>query len=93
MKTTAAALALLTHQAYGTEYSIIRTLETEAEYPLVTLSDITWKMYVQSAYDEDTGKEWLQIQHSLVADIKSTDSVEFELSFTSKGDPWTDRVN
>ena len=50
-------------------------------------------MYVQSAYDEDTGKEWLQIEHQLTADIKKTDSVEFEISFTSEGDPWTDRVN
>ena len=31
--------------------------------------------------------------HTLKADIKSTDQVQFEIAFTSEGDPWTDRVN
>ena len=53
---------------------------------------MVWKIKVQSVFDEDLGYNNLQIEHDLTADIKSTDVVYFELNFTSKGDPYTDRT-
>lgn len=50
-------------------------------------------MNVQSVYDNDTGYEWIEIEHMLTANIKETDTISFELAFTSKGDPWSDRIN
>ena len=93
MKVSVALMALLTLQAIAGDYSLERTLADPVEYELLNLgaNGIIWKMYVQSVYDEDTGYEWLQIEHKLWADIKKTDEVQFEIAFTSKGDPWTDR--
>ena len=48
---------------------------------------------MQSTYDNDTGFEWVEIEHVLVDDIKSTDLISFELAFTSQNDPFVDRVN
>jgi len=89
-------LALLTATAYASDYSIVRTRGPPVTYnlmdPTVT-STLSWTMNVQSVYDNDTGYEWIEIEHMLTADIKETDSISFELGFTSKEDPWSDRIN
>ena len=48
-------------------------------------------MYTQTAHDEDAGVEYLRMKFDLVADIKSTDEVTFELGFLSSYDPWTNK--
>jgi len=90
-------LALLTATTYASDYSIVRTRGPPVTYNLFSSTTVTspidWKMNVQSVYDNDTGYEWIEIEHMLTADIKETDSISFELGFTSLRDPWTDRVN
>ena len=91
-------LALLTAMVSASDYSITRTRGEPIEYKLIESttnapSDLTWSIYVQSVYDNDTGFEWIEIEHQLTADIKLTDIIDFELAFTSEGDPYTDRIN
>ena len=98
MRGCARALALLSAYAYAddpNEYSVERTSGSYVTTNLVdlTTSGIKWDMQHKSVFDEDTGYHWLQIIHTVEADIASTDEVSFELSFTSAGDPWTDRKN
>ena len=50
-------------------------------------------MNVQSVFDNDTGFEWIEIEHVLIDSIKETDLISFELAFTSELDPYTDRIN
>lgn len=92
-------LALLTAIASASDYSILRTNGDPVNYPLIATSTnhptVTneWSINVQCTYDNDTGFEWVEIEHVLVSDIMSTDLISFELAFTSKGDPFVDRVN
>ena len=91
-------LALLTAMVSASDYSITRTLGEPIEYKLIESttnqpSDLTWSIFVQSVYDNDTGYEWIEIEHQLTADIKLTDLIDFELAFTSEKDPYTDRIN
>ena len=45
------------------------------------VSKFTWTVDVQTVLDEDTGAQWMQFHHKLIANIRSTDDVTFELSF------------
>ena len=56
------------------------------------LGDVIWKLTTYSAYDEDNGYEYFRMQHELTAPIKATDQVTFEISFTTKNDPWVDKM-
>ena len=51
-----------------------------------------WKMYTKTGFEEDTGKEYFRIEHELVDDVKSTDQVTFEIAYTMKNDPWTNKM-
>ena len=91
-------LALLTAMASASDYSLTRSRGDPVRYDLIasatnTPTDLTWYMMVQSVYDNDTGYEWIEIEHVLNADIKQTDLISFELGFTSQNDPWIDRQN
>ena len=91
-------LALLTAMASASDYSITRTLGEPIQYWLIQNtttrpSEQQWYMNVQSVYDNDTGFEWIEIEHVLIDSIKQTDLISFELAFTSFLDPYTDRIN
>lgn len=82
----------------ASDYSITRVNGEPVKVELITStvtqpSTVAWYMNVQSVYDNDTGFEWLEIEHVVTADIKSTDLISMELAFTSQNDPYTDRVN
>ena len=49
-------------------------------------------MKTYSAHDLDKGIEYLRLEHELTANIKATDQVTFELAFTAKNDPWTNKL-
>lgn len=51
-----------------------------------------WKMYTKSGFEEDTGKEYFRIEHELEGDVKATDQVTFEIAYTMKNDPWTNKM-
>ena len=50
-------------------------------------------MTTTSMYEEDTGNEYLRIEHYLEADIKATDDVIFEIGFTTGNDPWENKMD
>lgn len=57
-------LALLTAIVSASDYSITRTLGEPIEYKLIESttnqpSDLTWSIFVQSVFDNDTGYEWI----------------------------------
>jgi hypothetical protein len=56
-----------------------------------TVNKITWKLTHYTAYDEDKGIEYVRFQHDLVAPIKGTDEVTFEIAFTTENDPYTNK--
>ena len=59
-----------------------------ADYTLMgPPSPWTWTVNVQTVVDEDTGGQWVQFLHTLIADIKSTEEVTFEMSFSSVNNP------
>lgn len=62
------------------------------ETELFNANGIVWKITTKTAYDEDAGIEYFRIQHDLDANIKATDVVTFEIAFTSKSDPWTNKL-
>ena len=45
---------------------------------------IIWTLTTESAFDEDAGKEYFRLRHELDAQIKPTDTVTFEIAFTSE---------
>lgn len=51
-----------------------------------------WKMLTKTGYEADTGNEYFRIEHQLEANIKATDQVTFEVAFTMKNDPWTNKM-
>ena len=50
-----------------------------------------WDLTTQSVYDENKGIEYFRMTHELTAPIKATDLVSFEIAFTVKNDPWTNK--
>jgi len=92
-------LALLSATVCASDYSITRSQGEPIMYWVIgnaansPTTGLRWWMNVQCVYDNDTGYEWVEIEHVLEADIKSTDVISFELAFTSQGDPYADRVN
>lgn len=56
---------------------------TTGTTPTSVPSTITWTLYTYSAFDEDAGIEYFRLQHELDAQIKGTDTVTFEIAFTS----------
>ena len=54
---------------------------------------IVWTMKTSSMYEEDTGNEYLRIEHNLTANIKATDDVIFEIGFTTGQDPWENKMS
>ena len=52
---------------------------------------LRWTERHATLLDEDTGIEYLRIDHYLEGNIKSDDMVTFELAFTSKSDPFYDK--
>ena len=52
---------------------------------------LRWTERHATLLDEDTGIEYLRIDHYLEGNIKSDDMITFELSFTSESDPFFDK--
>ena len=56
-------------------------------------SGIVWEIVTKSMFEEDTGNEYLRIEHTLTANIKATDDVIFEIGFTTGQDPWENKMS
>jgi len=68
------------------------SFSTTDSLTLYDKSDIKWVLKTYSAYDEDAGIEYFRMQHELDAQLKATDTVTFEIAFTSKSDTWTNKM-
>ena len=90
--------------AYQTDYFTGETIDSEvqtiyllcdrnAKEATCDSSNYIWRFFIQSIYEVDTGYRWMRITHELNANIHYSDTVTFELAFTSDYDQWTDPVN
>ena len=68
---------------YSTEKEIVLYNNEGVGTPKVDPT-IIWTLNTYSAFDEDAGKEYFRLWHKLEAQIKPTDTVTFEIAFTSK---------
>ena len=74
--------AIKLHDGLIVESVLIPTSKRTTTTNLYKASGIVWDLTTQSVYDEDKGAEYFRMTHELTANIKSTDSVSFEIAFT-----------